>query len=279
VKPADVGWKRLLEDATERVQSLTSAVALSPDRTKVLGTGASGDKTLVADKEAEEELLRSLSRVDGLRVLSEEAGSLGDAKATPVAVLDPVDGSANFERGIPFYCTSVAIAEGNTLEDVAFAIVRNLVNGDVYWAEKGQGSTKNGKRIRASAVGEPSAAVVAIDLSRGRTAMVKGLATLVGAVRRQVHFGANALELCYLAEGRVDAFVDLRGKMRVTDFAAAYLIAKEAGCFVTGGAGEALNPKLTLDERFSYVAAGSAGLHGKIMTLCKDASGGRDASS
>ena len=261
-------FERVISEATERVQLLTAAIALSDDRSRYVGVGASGDRTLVADKAAEDELVGALLALDGLRVLSEEAGEKGNPRAKTLAILDPLDGSSNYVRGIPFYCTSVAIVEGTSLRDVSFALVRNLVNGDVYAAERGKGAKKNGKKMSSSRETKAANAVVGIDLSRGKPEMVEGLSNLISVAKRQVHLGANALELCLLAEGKVDSFVDLRGKMRVTDFAAAYLIAKEAGALVSDGEGGPLDPELSLASRFSYVASGNRGLQREILRLC-----------
>jgi myo-inositol-1(or 4)-monophosphatase len=270
LRPGEADWARLLTDASAKVQSIIKAAAHDGGLTGVLGVGASGDKTLLADKRAEDELLRALEKIEGLRVLSEEAGEAGDRGANTVAVLDPVDGSANFERGVPFYCTSAAIVEGSTLRGVNYAMIRDLVTGDLYLAQKGKGATKNGKALSTSKSGRLSESVVGIDMSRGDRVLVSKLGPLVGAAKRQVHYGANALELCLVADGRIEAFVDLRGKMRITDFAAAYLIASEAGAKVTDQDGGELDPAISLGERFSFVAAANDGLHREIMKLLSD---------
>ncbi|MDA4120821.1 MAG: hypothetical protein OK404_00255 [Thaumarchaeota archaeon] len=267
MKPGEADWASLLTEASAKVQSVFETATRDDGLTRVLGVGASGDKTLLADKMAEDELLQALEKVEGLRVLSEEAGEVGYRKSKTVAVLDPVDGSANFERGIPFYCTSAAIVEGHTLRGVNFAMVRDLVSGDLYLAQKGKGATKNGKALRTSKTARLSESVVGIDMSRGDKALVNRLGPLVSAAKRQVHYGANALELCLVADGRIEAFVDLRGKMRITDFAAAYLIASEAGAKVTDQEGGDLDPAISLGDRFSFVAAAHDGLHREIMKL------------
>jgi myo-inositol-1(or 4)-monophosphatase len=237
-----------------------------------VGTGASGDETLLADREAERIIIRALSsRVKGVRILSEEAGEVGGKSAKFVAMVDPLDGSSNFKRGIPFYCTSVAIAEGNRLADVTFGLVRNLVNGDVYYAERGRGATKNGRRITTSRTSDLQEAVLAVDLSRTDERTFASLARAIASAKRQVHFGANALELCLLAEGLVDGFVDVRGKTRIVDFAAGYLIAKEAGALFSGREGEELAPELEMRERFGFVASANPGLHGQVLASLKDA--------
>ncbi len=264
------GWEEVLLAATERVRQRVSLLAEREGRGRIVGTGAAGDKTIFADKIAEDELIKAVTKINGVRVLSEEAGAVGNAGGT-LAVVDPLDGSSNFERGIPFYCTSVAIVDGDSIEDVTLGVVRDLVSGDVYVGKRGGGATKNGKRVRTSKTVDPAYAVVGVDLSRGPPGLVTGLAPLVAGVKRQVHLGANALELCYLAEGRIDSFVDLRGKIRITDFAAAYLIAREAGAEVTGLDGKELKPKLDLKHRLSFVASANAAIHKEILELCRGA--------
>ena len=91
---------------------------------------------------------------------------------------------------------------------------------------------------------------------------------LVQGVKRQVHLGANALEVCYLAEGRIDSFVDLRGRMRITDFAGANLIALEAGAKISDAGGEDLDLHFDLEHRFSFVASANEEIHRKILGYC-----------
>lgn len=267
-------WEKVLLDATEKVRLRVAPLALGGDRGRTVGVGAAGDTTIFADKEAEDVLLGALKGLGGVRVLSEEAGAVGDTSARTLAVVDPLDGSSNFERGIPFYCTSVAMVEGDTMKDVTLGVVRDLVSGDVYVARRGEGARKNGEPIKTSGISVPSRAVVGVDLSGSAAGVVSGLASLVSGVKRQVHLGANALELCYLAEGRIDAFVDLRGRIRITDLAAAYLIAAEAGAEITDVEGEELESVFDLQHRFSFVASANVALHKEIMELCR-ASGGR----
>jgi myo-inositol-1(or 4)-monophosphatase len=226
--------------------------------------------TTVADKKAEDVLLGALIRVEGLRVLSEEAGEVGSQQARVLAIVDPIDGSSNFERGIPFYCTSVAIAGGRSIGDVNFGIVRDLVRGDVYTATRGGGAKKNGKRIRTSKTSELSKAVVGIDVSKASQGVLRSLLPLVGCIGRQVHYGANALELCLMAEGMTDAFVDVRGRMRTVDFAAAQLIAAEAGAVLSEPGGGELRFSLDLTSRFSFVASANKLLHDKILECLSD---------
>lgn len=262
-------WEGFLLAVTERVRRKVSPLAKKGNRGRALGVGASGDRTIYADKAAEDEIIMSLRKAGPVRILSEEAGMLGDARAAALAVVDPLDGSSNFERGIPFYCTSVAIVEGGRTK---VGVVRDLVTGDAYSAADRRGARKNGGRIRTSRTRDLSEAVIGVDLSRGGSQMAGTVAPLVGASKRLVHLGANALELCYLAEGKTDAFVDLRGRMRITDMAAACLIAAEAGAVVSRPDGEPLSPEFDLSHRLSFVASANGGLHKQILELAKEPS-------
>jgi myo-inositol-1(or 4)-monophosphatase len=258
-------WQELLSEACERVQNVASKESTSKRRGVVVGKGAAGDRTLAVDRSAEREIIDVLSDVPSLRILSEEEGVVGRADAKLVAVVDPIDGSSNFARGLPFYCTSIAILEGVGLRDVKYAIVRNLVSGEVYYAEKGAGATKDGKKIATSVVKNLAQAVVGIDLSRAGEGTISDLVPLMTKIKRQVHLGANALEFCLLAEGKLDATIDMRRRIRVTDVAGGYLISQEAGATVTTPEGSELNPSLDLAFRFSYVASANERVHAQIL--------------
>ncbi|MDG6971264.1 MAG: hypothetical protein JRN54_09200, partial [Nitrososphaerota archaeon] len=176
-----------------------------------------------------------------------------------------------FVRGIPFYCTSVAVVDDTSargVDGVEVGVVRDLVTGDVYSARRGKGAKKNGAPIRTAATARIADSVVGVDLSSAPAGLYPELEPLLGGIKRQMHLGANALELCYLAEGKTDAFVDLRERMRITDFAAAGLIAAEAGAEVTDRGGGDLSLAFDLAHRFSFVASANPRIHGQVLERC-----------
>lgn len=258
-------WEALLREAASRVHEVSERYAGTSRGVTKIGLGAGGDKTLRVDMETENEALAVFSDVKDLRVITEEKGELGPKEAKWTLVIDPVDGSSNFERGIPFYCTSFAVLDGPRLRNARYALVRNLTSGEVYYSEAGRGSTKDEKKIRTSANRDLTEAAIAVDSCRATVANITRTAPLIASVKRQAHFGANALEICLLAEGKMDSFVDVRGRMRITDFAGGYLIAREAGAVVTTIDGGELDPKMSLSERFGLVASGNEVLHRKIL--------------
>jgi myo-inositol-1(or 4)-monophosphatase len=258
-------WEGLLTEVTASVQKACASVGSGGAWAEVVGKGAAGDMTLVADREAERMIIDALLSVQGVRILSEEAGEVGPKSSRYLAIVDPLDGSSNFSRSIPFYCTSICIVEGERLRDAKYAAVRNLVNGDIYYAERNGGAFKNKGKVHPSRTGELSGAVAAVDISKATADVVRGLNPLLSKIARQVHFGANALELCMVADGIVDAFVDMRNRMRITDLAGAYLIAKEAGVPLSSGAGEELDPSLDLEVKVRVVAAANSELQRRIL--------------
>ncbi|HEX7483054.1 MAG TPA: inositol monophosphatase family protein, partial [Candidatus Bathyarchaeia archaeon] len=98
-------------------------------------------------------------------------------------------------------------------------------------------------------------------------AIVPKVAALIENTKHIRHYGANALEICYVANGLTDAFIDLRGKIRTTDVAAGFLIVKEAGGIVTTPGNQPLNVKLDPTQKLSFIASGNQQIHQKIVRL------------
>jgi len=113
-------------------------------------------------------------------------------------------------------------------------------------------------------------AVVGLDLSAvGKKELITPLITVLEKTKHLRHLGANALELCYIADGTTDAFIDLRGKLRVTDIAGAYLILREAGGIMVTLEGKELNAPLTTTQRVSFIAAANKVLYETIKKLLR----------
>jgi myo-inositol-1(or 4)-monophosphatase len=113
-----------------------------------IGIGAAGDKTYQVDKVAEDIILSGLEESgESLTIVSEEIGIKDIKSGGRKILIDPIDGSRNAIWGIPFYCTSIAVVNGNTLGDIEIAYVVNLINGDEFWAERGEGAFLNGEKI------------------------------------------------------------------------------------------------------------------------------------
>jgi myo-inositol-1(or 4)-monophosphatase len=184
--------------------------------------------------------------------------------------VDPIDGTTNLVRGLPFYATSIAVSARPILSSVYAALVADLRHDTTYVGQKGKGARRDGESIKPSTLESLDEAVIGLDLNTYKVKEIAPqLSRLIEETKHIRHFGANALELCYVAEGLTDAFVDIRGKLRPTDMAAGFLILREAGGIITTPGGEELDFRLDPKHRIKFVAAGNAAIHKTILSLIK----------
>ena len=225
-----------------------------------IGIGADGTPTKYVDKLAEDAAIKFIKK-NGMdvNILSEEAGFL-DLNGEYTFVLDPIDGTRNAYRGIPFYAVSLGIGKSR-LSDVEYGIVKNIPTGELFFAEKGYGAFFNKKRIGVPDV--PAKDILSsVTLGKNFDALTLSLAKK-GVVRS---LGSASLEMCMVAMGALDFYVIGREYLRVTDIAASTLIMREAGGVVTDIHGEELDMSIGLDERTSVIAACSDELVQKIIS-------------
>lgn len=191
----------------------------------------------------------------GYRVFSEESGNTdgmdeSDSKIT--VVVDPVDGSTNAALGIPFYAVSLCALNGN---EPLFGFVMNLSNGVTYHAPRGGRSFKNGNLIYPSKVSYLRDAVIGVN---GYPESHFGWAQFRA-------FGSSALELCMVAEGALDGFVDLSDeKLASWDVLAGVMICQAAGACVLQSDGREFEIS-DLSERSQIVAAGNRSLAEELL--------------
>jgi NAD+ kinase len=230
-------------------------VAQQADRHRKVGLGAGGNLTSRADEALEAAILEA-AKAFPVAVLSEEAGLVERAGAKWLAVVDPLDGSRNAGRGIPFHCTSVAVAPiGGTLRALEAGVVRNLVTGDTYACARGRGATVNGKPAAPSAF-DPDEVLVGIIADYSESEIAEAHAKPDHHIR---DLGSAALEMCLVGTGALDAFVVRRPWLRVLDIAAATLFVRESGGQVLDPVtGADLDVALTMEVRSGVLAAHSA---------------------
>jgi myo-inositol-1(or 4)-monophosphatase len=153
----------------------------------------------------------------GLAVLSEESGATGDGPTGLLAVIDPVDGSTNAHRGVPFYSTSICVLDA---EGPRVGVVVNQATGERYAAVRGGGAEKDGTAIAPSGCKELGRAIVGISGFPGHHpgwAQYRAL-------------GAASLECCAVAEGVLDAYLVVGGStLYGWDYLAGLLVCREVG--------------------------------------------------
>jgi myo-inositol-1(or 4)-monophosphatase len=177
---------------------------------------------LVADAAALEVLVRA-----PVAVLSEESGWSGVAGAELTVVIDPVDGSTNASRHIPYWATSLCVLDG---DGPLCALVINQATGVATTAVRGEGARRDGEPIGPSKVERVSDSVIALSGRPGEWLRWKQFRAL----------GSAALALCDVAAGAVDGLVDGGAWHAVWDYLGGLLVCREAGAPVVDAGGQEL---------------------------------------
>jgi myo-inositol-1(or 4)-monophosphatase len=245
------------------------AARLAPARKDPVGIGAAGDRSFAVDMLAEEIILTGLQKLkEPLTIVSEETGIMELEGGGTRVMIDPVDGSKNAVAGLPFYCTSIAVADGDILGKVRLSYVINLSNGDEFWAEACAGAWFNGRRMQTQDTDMLYLVCYEAQVP-GRD--ILAIAPLLAGSRRTRCMGATALDLAYLACGASSVFV-APSLSRSFDFAGGWLLVKEAGGIITDASGEEIeNAPLDLKKSSSLLAAGNRSLHRKALALLSQA--------
>lgn len=267
-------WTKIVIECISQVQNQIKPLLKTLKQPQPnLGIGAGGDPIKQIDLAAENAIIETLTKNHvSFTLISEESGvkKYGANPSENFVTVDPIDGTTNLMRGIPFYATSIAVSTKPTLNTVHTALVADLFHYVTYTAEKGKGAYRNDEIIRPSENDSIKEAVLGIDLNTYKVQKIAPqLTCLIEKTKHIRHLGANALELCYVADGTIDAFIDIRGKLRTTDVAAAWLIMKEAGATVTTLEGKPLETKLSPKQKIAFVASGNMSIHKTILKMLK----------
>jgi myo-inositol-1(or 4)-monophosphatase len=215
-------WLQRSRAAVEDVKRVLTEMPSREERSRPVGRGEGGDITGALDKAVEDAVLHHF-QVDGVRIVSEEIGITGSGTTT--VVVDPIDGSQNAERAIPYFALSVAVAEGETMGDVEFGFVYDFGANEEWVAYRGGGAFLNDVPL----TGKPKPQIEFLSIEATRAALVASvLPKLVPLTDRVRIMGAQAITFCHLAAGRTDAVVCLKPS-RSVDFAAAQLLVRERG--------------------------------------------------
>ena len=215
-------WHAECRAAVVDVERVLRELPTRGDREPVVGEGEGGDETTAIDAAAERVIIERF-RGEDVRIVSEEAGISGRGRWT--VVVDPIDGSLNAKRGIPFFSISIAVADGDTMDDVFFGYVHDFGSGEEWTATRGGGAFLDGQPL----VGLPKDELEILSFEATTTACVsENAARFIGVAQRIRVMGSLAITLCHLAAGRVDGVVSLKAA-RSVDIAAAQLLVRERG--------------------------------------------------
>jgi myo-inositol-1(or 4)-monophosphatase len=265
-------WREISHKIIHEVEDAISPLVGRKTSGEIVKMGADGTPTKLIDEVAEEKVIEILkSTGKSITLISEEIGEIkiGNMPSEVIFVIDPLDGTVNALKNIPVYGISIAIADASikpleelTLADIEMGFVKNLANCNLYEAFKDNGVYLNDRYVSSSIQDNLA------DSSIG--AYIRGdnrISKLSNIVRRIRLLGSVAIELCYVADGTYDAFLDIRGNVRIIDIAAAKLIIEESGGIITDENGKNLNNKLNVKERTSVIASGNLKIHKDIINV------------
>jgi len=224
--------------------------------------GAGGDISMLLDIVAENAIIDSLEKKNvPLLLISEEIGEkyIGDKKEAKKGqiklIVDPIDGSNNAVKGIPYCSVSIAYAVGDKMTDITKAVVLNLNTKDIYWAEKGKGAYLNGNKINVSDLDMSQKCFFELNLPMNNLMInLHKLEPLIRKFYRIRILGSSALSLCQIANGSMEAFINLRESNRLVDVAAGVLILKEAGGKIFSLDGKEIEKNLSIEVKFPFIA-------------------------
>lgn len=216
-------WLEVCRAAADDVRGVLEAMPTRVEREPVLRQGEGGDDTTAIDAAVEEVVIARL-RPLGVSIVSEEVGRI-DGNDTLV-VVDPIDGSLNAKRGIPFFSLSIAVADGDRMDDVHFAYVHDFGSGEEWTARRGEGAWVDGEPLGSI---KPKERIEILSFEATLTSLVaERAAAFDGIAQRLRVMGSLALSLCHLSAGRVDGVCSLK-EARSVDIAAAQLLCREVG--------------------------------------------------
>ena len=221
-------WLDVCREAVGDIKAVLVELPTRVEREPVLQLGVGGDDTTAIDAAAETAVVHRLERLDaGFTLVSEELGErVFNGGGRMRVVCDPIDGSLNAKRDIPFFSLSLAVAEGETMADVVFGYVYDFGTGEEWTATRGGGAYLNGAPLGAV---KPKDEIEILAFEATTTAEVsERAAAMVGSAHRLRIMGSLALSLCHLAAGRVDAVCSLK-PARSVDIAAGQLLVRECG--------------------------------------------------
>ena len=224
------------------------------------------DLVTEADKMSEEFILAEISRrYPEHGILSEESAAKNEQAAIRW-IIDPLDGTTNYAHGFPFFCVSIALAKDGVVE---LGVVFDPLRDELFTASLAGGAYLNGKKLQVSSESDLSRSLLATGFpydirvsNENNLNFFNAMAVRAQAIRRP---GAAALDLAYLAAGRIDGFWEL--KLKPWDTAAGCLIVEEAGGVIsdmTGGKWDLYSPGLV---------ASNGLIHEQMMSVFKKAQG------
>lgn len=206
-------------------------------REKIVEVGKNrfNDTTFNVDIESEVAIIKEFEESgQGFTIISEESGTREVNGGGKIVVIDPLDGSNNAIKGIPFYGISIAVADGDRISDIIASGIANVITGDTILAYR-QSVFFNKKTCHPSNTTDLGSAMVSVvpKLHNLDESYYPGrLSALLKKIRYPRFLGSAALETAFVSIGFMDAFVELAPRLRVVDLAASFHMARISGAYL-----------------------------------------------
>lgn len=215
------------------------------------------------DKACEETILEILkSEFPADAILAEEGGTNPNSTSNRRWLIDPLDGTTNYAHAYPFFCVSIGLEENGQM---IMGVVFNPISDELFWAEAGHGAFLNDEPLRVSTVDSLEESLLATGFPPDSDVMVhnnmrefNSLTDVSHGVRRD---GSAALDLCFVAAGRLDAFWEW--KLKPWDIGAGSLIVTEAG----GKVSDLSDGRL--DMSVGHILASNGHIHSEIIEILR----------
>jgi len=229
-----MGHGEVLKTIQSALNHARQALLKNREGIRIVGRNRFGDTTFNIDAESDRVIIEEFKKSgEGYTIISEESWVTEVNGGGMVVVVDPLDGSNNGIRGIPCYCTSIAVADGDKLSDIFASGIINVVTGDIIFATQ-NGVLYNNEHRQRSNVSELDRSIVSIIPRLYNTDDPKytdNLLRLLKMIRHPRFLGSAAMESAYVSVGLLDAFIELYPRLRVVDLAASLHMAKTSGAY------------------------------------------------
>ncbi|MHA1264795.1 MAG: inositol monophosphatase family protein [Candidatus Helarchaeota archaeon] len=262
----NIEWQTFCEKLTDNIWK-----AVKP----LVGTANAGQrilryhkKTKKIDACAEDVVINYLREKHlDIALYSEEIGEITFGTAPQYSmILDPIDGTSNSLRGLPFFSTSIAIAKGSRVEDIIFGYIRNYLTGEIFFGDQ-TGAYFNKTRMKSSTNRPLNQTLV--SLYSYNSVNLQLIKKILRKIRKMRLLGAVSLELAYVGCQKLDGLIDLRGDLLVSDIAAGMWIVQQAGGVVTDADGKVISGKIDITQGYSLIATGNKVLHQEFLNIIK----------
>jgi myo-inositol-1(or 4)-monophosphatase len=212
-----------------------------------VNSAAAHDIKLEIDVRAQELITESLLKEFPDHAFYGEEGVAGDQTSAHQWVVDPLDGTVNYYYGIPHFCVSIAL---RYVSEIIVGVIYDPIRDEIWVTQKGEKPTLNGKTFRVSERSDLAEAIVSVGLSKTGVTIEAGLPLLQEMVHRARKcrlMGSAALDMAYVACGRLDAYIE-QG-ISLWDIAAGWILVETAGGVVE------LKPRTDMKDKYSIIAS------------------------